>query len=58
MKRPVSDFNYGFLVDSILVIYNLDMEHRSVTNDIDNVIHANSKMENVDFEKYNIAYQD
>lgn len=58
VKRPKSDFTYEILDGNILLIYDQDMGNRSVTNDIDNVIKAISEIEQLDLQKYNIAYQD
>lgn len=58
MKRPKSDFTYEFLDGNVLLIYDQDLGNRSVTNDIESVIKTISEIEQVDLNKYNIAYQD
>ena len=58
VKRSFSDFTYEFLDGNILVLYELDMGHRSLTNDLNNVIKIISEIEQVDLQKYPIAYQD
>jgi hypothetical protein len=57
INRPLSDFTYQ-LADGLLLIEDLDMGNRSVTNDLENVLLTIATLEGVNLEDYAVAYRD